>query len=92
MARPQRHGVALSTLADYAAVYQLHAYCPACRHHAVLNPMQAAQVAGWDATLPELRAALRCSVCGHQGAVLLSFTRGGPGGGEAMPRAIPGPL
>lgn len=68
------------TLRDYSQTYTLHADCPACRHHAVLNPMRAAQVAGWDATLPELKAALRCSVCGHRGAEVRIVSDGRPDG------------
>jgi hypothetical protein len=56
------------TLRDYASTYSLHVDCPGCRHHVKLNPMQAANVCGWDATLPELKTALRCSRCGHRGA------------------------
>lgn len=66
------------TLRDYASTYQLHVDCPGCRHHSRLNPMQAAQRVGWDATLGELKAALRCSRCGKKGADVSVVSHGRP--------------
>lgn len=69
-----------ATLRDYASTYTLHVDCPGCRRHAVLNTMRAAQVAGWNITLPELKAALTCSACGHRGASLSVVSNGRPDG------------
>lgn len=81
----------LTTLRDYAVRYSLHIFCPACRHHAVLNAMQAAQVAGWYVTLPDLKAALRCSRCATKGAEVRVVHDGRPcgegWGGVAPPRS-----
>ncbi len=68
----------LRTLRDHASLYRLHADCPACRHHAVLNPLRLAQAAGWDAQLSAVRLALRCSKCGSGNAELRIIHDGHP--------------
>lgn len=81
LARPMLAGVAEithRTLRDYAATYDIDAGRPACRHYAVLNLIRAASVAGWNVTLLDLRAGLRCSVCGHRGASISIVSDGRP--------------
>jgi len=60
--------ITFRTLRDYCTTYSLHVDCPACRHHARLEPMKAVRVVGWDCPLPALRQALRSSRCGIKGA------------------------
>jgi bacterioferritin-associated ferredoxin len=59
------------TLREHVSGYRVYAQCGSCRHNVRLNLLQAAQVAGWDATLDDIRPTLKCGVCGNRGAIAL---------------------
>ena len=60
----------LHTLRDHVPTYKLVAYCDHCGHSASLNPMRIAQRTGWDVSVNDIRARLRCSHCHSKGAIV----------------------
>ena len=59
------NAITLVTLRDYASHYRIHVTCPKCRHEALLNLMQWAQIVGWDCPLDTVKLRLRCGDCGN---------------------------
>jgi hypothetical protein len=59
------------TLREHVNAYRVYARCGSCKHNVRLNLLQAAQIAGWDAVLDDIRGTLKCQVCGNRGAIEL---------------------
>jgi hypothetical protein len=76
MQAPRVTGTPL-TLRDYVHGYRIYAQCGSCRHDVRLSLMHAAQIAGWDATLDEVRRRLKCKVCGNRGSINIQIVHDG---------------
>ena len=54
---------AITRLSDHAGAYVIHVTCARCRHAREVEPRALANILGWNSTLQQACARLRCSKC-----------------------------
>jgi hypothetical protein len=53
----------IDKLSDHSGSYVICVTCVQCRHHREMNPRSLANILGWNVTLQQACARLRCSQC-----------------------------
>jgi len=66
----------INKLSDHAGLYLICVTCQKCRHEREMQPRALANILGWDTTLKQAAARMRCSKCqGRSVKVEIAFER-----------------
>lgn len=62
----------IKKLDDGLGLFRVRITCAACRASREVSPESLARIAGWSATLEQLKARMRCSQCGSKDAEVVA--------------------